>query len=39
MTDGTAIRQLVADRTNAMRAGDADFICRAYASDTVIYTL
>ncbi len=39
MTDEAAIRQLVADHTAAMRAGDADGICRPYTSDAVIFSL
>lgn len=39
MDDETTIRQLVADRTTAMRAGDAATICHAYAPDAVVFTL
>ena len=39
MTDESAIRQLVADRTAAMRTGDADAICRPYTADAVIFSL
>lgn len=39
MTDEAAIRQLVADRTTAMRAGDAETICRQYTPDAVIFSL
>lgn len=39
MTAEEAIRQLVADRTTAMRAGDAEAICRPYTPDAVIFSL
>ena len=39
MDDEATIRQLVADRTTAMRAGDAATICRAYAPDAVVFSL
>lgn len=39
MTDETAIRQLVADRTTAMCNGDADACCRPYTADAVIFSL
>ena len=39
MNDEAAIRQLVADRTIAMRAGDAETICRPYTPDAVIFNL
>lgn len=35
--DETAIRQLVADRTNLMHVGNADTICRPYTSDAIIF--
>ncbi len=39
MDDETAIRELVAERTTAMRTGDAKTICGAYAPDAVIFNL
>ena len=39
MTDEEAIRQLVADRTTAMRTGDAETVCQPYTSDAVIFSL
>ena len=39
MDDESAIRQLVADRVSAMRAGDAEAICGAYAPDAVVFNL
>lgn len=39
MDDETAIRTLVADRTTAMRNGDAETICRAYLPDAVVFSL
>jgi uncharacterized protein (TIGR02246 family) len=34
-----AIRALIADRTTAMRRGDAETICAAYTSDAVVFSL
>ncbi len=39
MDDETAIRQLVADRTTAMRSGDAQTICESYGADAVVFNL
>ncbi|MGH3155813.1 MAG: YybH family protein [Streptosporangiaceae bacterium] len=39
MNDEAAIRQLVTDRSTAMRAGDAKTICRSYTPDTVLFNL
>ncbi len=39
MTDEEVIRQLMADRTTAMRARDAATICHPYTSDAVIFSL
>ncbi|MET3806551.1 ketosteroid isomerase-like protein [Nakamurella sp. UYEF19] len=39
MTDEATIRQLVADRTRAMRTGDAAAICATYAPDAVVFSL
>jgi uncharacterized protein (TIGR02246 family) len=39
MDDESAIRQLVADRVSAMRTGDAEAICGAYAPDAVVFNL
>ncbi len=39
MTDETAIRELVDNRTAAMRTGDADALCRPYTADAVIFSL
>lgn len=39
MDDEHTIRRLVADRTTAMRTGDAETICRAYSSDAVVFSL
>ena len=39
LTGEAAIRQLVADRTAAMRAGDAAALCHSYTSDAVIFSL
>lgn len=39
MDDQAAIRQLVADRTTAMRTGDAETICRPYTPDAVVFSL
>ncbi len=39
MNDEAAIRQLVEDRTTAMRAGDADTVCGMYSPEAVIFSL
>lgn len=39
LTDEATIRQLVADRTAAMRTGDAETICGTYTPDAVIFSL
>ena len=38
-TDQAAIGHLMADRTTAMRTGDAETICSSYAQDAVIFNL
>ena len=37
--DQAAIRKFVADRTAAMRRGDAQSMCRLYAPDAVVFSL
>jgi uncharacterized protein (TIGR02246 family) len=39
MDDEAAIRELVADRTTAMRKGDAATICASYAPNAVVFSL
>ncbi|MBA3232781.1 MAG: nuclear transport factor 2 family protein [Propionibacteriales bacterium] len=39
MDDETNIRQLVAERTTAMRTGDAVTICHQYAPDALVFSL
>ena len=39
MNDENAVRDLVAQRVSAMRAGDAKTICAAYTPDAVVYSL
>lgn len=39
MADEAAIRELIGDRTTAMRTGDAETICRSYTPDAVVFSL
>jgi uncharacterized protein (TIGR02246 family) len=38
-TDLAAVRALVNERVHAMRTGDAETICRAYAPEAVVFSL
>jgi len=39
MDEETAIREMIADRTTAMRKGDAETICAGYSPGAVVFSL